>query len=386
MSVRRILHQSERRSKGHEYDPWNERRRGVTCPSLRCPPCVFGVGRRETEAALRTRPSRSVAKRCGNEKTLDNDDHETVCEPVRLRVTMFRPPRPLPLALLALILYVADTRQQQLNLDAISKFSSASTLTLPSHDGDIAISVALCGNPQGTTPRVIFTNSSTETPTDVNIGSQDVFEILIEEGVGNWAGSISQGGRLAITDTGQTQYEVGISTDAEEALHQYLGPSQLLFGDSTGNQAIFFSPPFENLESTLPTYPNYTLPSAQTPFSVSQPSSTTQFTLTLVETSSTSGLLRRSSCALKATSSVGTIKNQTNWIRDETEGWRSKWLVEGLTPGTNYSVFVSQDGIRVRGPLYFTTKSGRCTSRSQPQYFPSSHVRKMDSFVQLSLS
>ena len=278
---------------------------------------------------------------------------------------MFQSCRPLPLALLALILHVADTRQQQLNLDAVSTFSSASTLTLPSHDGDIAISVALCGNPQGTIPRVIFTNSSTETLTDVNIGSPDVFEILIEEGVGNWTGSISQGGRLVITDTGQTQYEVGVSTDAGEALHQYLGQSGLLFGDSTGNQAIFFSPPFERLESSPPTFPNYTLPSAQTPFSVSQPSSTLQFTLTLVETSAASGLLRRSSCALKATSSVGSVKNQTNWIRDQAEGWRSKWLVEGLTPGTNYSAFVSQDGIKVRGPLYFTTKSGRCTSRSQ---------------------
>jgi len=298
---------------------------------------------------------------------------------------MSRPCRPLPLALLALILYVADTRQQQLDLDTVSKFSSASTLTLPSHDGGIAISVALCGNPQGTTPRVIFTNSSTGTPTDVNIGSPDVFEILIEEGVGNWTGSISQGGRLAITDTGQTQYEVGVSTDAGQALHHYFGQSGLLFGDSTGNQAIFFSPPFESLEFTKPTFPNYTLPSAQMPFSVSQPSSTLQFTLTLVETSSNSGLLRRSSCALKATSSVGTVKNQTNWVRDQTEGWRSKWLVEGLTPGTNYSAFVSQDGIKVSGPLYFATKSGRCASRSQLLCFPGSHVRKMDSFVQLSL-
>ena len=271
---------------------------------------------------------------------------------------MFRRFHPLPLAFLSLILYVADTRQQQLNLDAVSTFSSPSTLTLPSHEGDVAISVALCGNPEGTVPRVIFTNSSTGTPTDVNIGTQDVFEILIEEGAGNWTGSIGQGGRLAITNTGQTQYEVGISTNAEESIHQYLDQSGLLFGDSTGNQAIFFSPPFENIGVTLPSFPNYTLPSAQTPFSASQPSSTHQFALTLVETSSASGLLRRSSCALKATNSTGTVKNQTNWIRDEAEGWRSKWIVEGLTPGTNYSAFISRDGIKVSGPLYFTTKSG----------------------------
>ncbi|KAF9649706.1 hypothetical protein BDM02DRAFT_1765631 [Thelephora ganbajun] len=265
---------------------------------------------------------------------------------------------PLLLALLSLILCVPDTQQQQqLNLDALSTFSSASTLTLPSHNGDVAISVALCGNPDGSTPRVIFTNSSTRTPTDVNVGTQDVFEILIDEGVGSWVGSIGQGGRLAVTNTGQTKYEVGVSTNAGQPFHQYLGQDGSLFGDSTGNQAIFFSPPFESVGFTRPTYPNYTLPSVQMPFSVSQPSSTPQFALTLVETSSISGLLRRSSCALRATSSKGTVKNQMNWIRDAAEGWRSKWLVEGLTPGTNYSAFVFQDGTKVSGPLYFTTKS-----------------------------
>lgn len=289
--------------------------------------------------------------------------------------------RPLPLALLSLVLYVADTQQQQLNLDAVSTFTSASTLTLPSHDGDVAISVALCGNPGGAIPRVIFTNSSTETPTDVNIGAQDVFEILIEEGVGNWTGSIGQGGRLAITDTGQTQYEVGVSTDVGQAIHQYLGQGGLLFGDSTGSQAILFSSPFESIEVIQPTFPNYTLPSAQTPFSVSQPSSVPQFALTLVETNSASGLLRQSSCALRAANSTGTVKNQTNWMREEAEGWRSKWLVEGLTPGTNYSAFVSQDGIKVSGPLYFTTKSGRYASRPRFLRLPGSHIRKTKSNV-----
>lgn len=31
---------------------------GPTCPSLRCPPCAFGVARREIEAAPRTRSYR----------------------------------------------------------------------------------------------------------------------------------------------------------------------------------------------------------------------------------------------------------------------------------------------------------------------------------------
>ena len=287
---------------------------------------------------------------------------------------MLRHCRPLPLALLSLVLYVADThQQQQLNLDAVSKFSSASTLTLPSHDGGVVITVAFCGNPQGTTPSIILTNSSTGTPTEENVGAQDVFEIPTEEGLGSWVGSISQGGRLAITNTGQTTYEVGVSTDSGQPIHQYLGQGGLSFGDSTGSQAIFFSSPFESIQVTQRNFPNYTLPSAQAPFSVSQPSSTAQFNLTLLETSSASGLLTRSSCALRATNSVGIVKNQTNWIREEAEGWRSKWVVEGLTAGTNYSVFVSQDGTKVSGPLYFTTKSGEHRSRSRSSVSRFSH-------------
>lgn len=272
---------------------------------------------------------------------------------------MHRPCHSLPLALLTLVLYFADTRQQQqLNLDAVSRFSSASTVTLPSHSDSVVISVALCGTPEGTAPQVIFTNSSTGTPTEANVGTQGVFDIPIDEGLGSWTGLISEGGRLAITNTGQTQYEVGVSTNPKRALHQYLGPDGLLFGDSTGSQAILFSSPFEDVPITKPNFPNYTLPSAQAPFSVSQPSSTPQSALILVETGSASGLLLRSSCALRATSSQGTVTNQTNWIRNDVEGWRSKWFVEGLSPGTNYSAFISQDDTKVSGPLYFTTKSG----------------------------
>ena len=338
----------------------------VTYPSLRYPPCVFGVGRRETEAGLRTEPSRSCRLRERGKALI-----------ARSFETMLRRCCPLPLALLSLILYVAETQQQQqqqLSLDTVSTFSSASNLTLPSYTGDVVISVALCGNPGSTTPSFILTNSSTGTPTEANVGSQDVFEISIEEGLGTWTGPIGQGGQLAVTNTGQTKYEVGVSTDVTQPLHQCLGQSGLLFGDSTGNQAIFFSPPFESIEITQPQFPNYTLPSVQAPFSASQPSSTPQFALTLVETSSASGLLWQSSCALAATSSKGTVKNQTNWIRDEAEGWRSKWLVEGLSPGTNYSAFVSQDGSKVIGPLYFTTKSGRHAIPLRLLTLLSSHV------------
>ena len=47
--------------------------KGVTYPSLRCPPNVFGVARRETEAALRTWPSRLDAKRYGKWKDAERE-------------------------------------------------------------------------------------------------------------------------------------------------------------------------------------------------------------------------------------------------------------------------------------------------------------------------
>lgn len=291
--------------------------------------------------------------------------------------------RPLPLALLSLVFYAADTQQQQLSLDAVTILTSASTLIIPSHDGNVAITVALCGNPEGTTPSVILTNSSTVTPTAENIGTQDVFEISIDGGLGSWTGPIGQGGQLAVTNTGQAKYEIGVSTNSTQPIHQYLGQDKLLFGDSTRSQAIFFSSPFEGVQVTQPTFPNYTLPPVQTPFSVSQPSSTPQFTLTLLETSSALGLLTGSSCALTATSSAGMVTSQAYWIRDEVEGWRSKWLVEGLTSGTNYSVFVSQDGAKVSGPLYFTTKSGQYSPRLRsvaPWLTLDEIVQRIDSF------
>jgi hypothetical protein len=47
------------------------------------------------------------------------------------------------------------------------------------------------------------------------------------------------------------------------------------------------------------------------------------------------------------------------WLRDEL-GWRREWLVGRLAVLTNYSVYAIQDGTRLSGPIFFTTKSGLC--------------------------
>jgi calcium channel MID1 len=52
------------------------------------------------------------------------------------------------------------------------------------------------------------------------------------------------------------------------------------------------------------------------------------------------------------------VLEQQLWLRDAREGWRTEWLVGGLNPLTNYSVYAVQDDTRLGGPIYFTTKSG----------------------------
>ena len=135
--------------------------------------------------------------------------------------------------------------------------------------------------------------------------------------------------------------------------------SQLPFlGDTTSNQALLFSPPFATPSISAPTYPNYTLPVASLAFTDTPPSSPPNYTLVLSPTSSsslTSG--PQTGCFLSSQNNTGTIANQSLWLRDE-EGWRTQWLLEGLSPSTNYTAYAIQDGTKVAGPIYFATKSG----------------------------
>ena len=132
-------------------------------------------------------------------------------------------------------------------------------------------------------------------------------------------------------------------------------PSLPLVGDTTNTQALIFSPPFSPPESTPSTYPNYTLPPANlsTP---SPPSSPPAFSLFIAPTSSglASGL--QTACSIKTASSSVSVLSNDFWLRDN-QGWRSQWLIGGLTPSTNYTAYVVQDQLKLSGPIYFSTKS-----------------------------
>jgi calcium channel MID1 len=147
-------------------------------------------------------------------------------------------------------------------------------------------------------------------------------------------------------------------------LHQ-LSSDPLYLGDSTSNEAILFSPALYTSSPPAPSYPNYTLPSANRTLSA-PPSwlAASNFSLAIFPTSS-SPISHKplTGCALKAAANgTGNILNQTLWQRDM-ETWRNEWLVGGLTPLTNYTVFSIVNGTRVSGPSYFETKSGKdpCT-------------------------
>jgi calcium channel MID1 len=82
------------------------------------------------------------------------------------------------------------------------------------------------------------------------------------------------------------------------------------------------------------------------------------YTLILSPTSSGFANGFQTSCFLSNQNTSGTIANESLWARGD-EGFRTQWLMGGLTPSTNYTVFVLQNNTKVSGPIFFVTKSGQ---------------------------
>lgn len=146
-----------------------------------------------------------------------------------------------------------------------------------------------------------------------------------------------------------------------------------LLGDTTATQALLFSPPFAPPTNITPTYPNYTLPSANVAFLDSPPPASSQTNASLIltpisELQQSNFNLTKSACAIKnaassisgswlGTNGTGGVNGSTSLVLRDTQGWRSQWIIEGLTAGTNYSAWVVQEGGAVAGPIYAFTKS-----------------------------
>ena len=144
-----------------------------------------------------------------------------------------------------------------------------------------------------------------------------------------------------------------------------------LLGDTTNNQVLLFSPVLANITlPSPPTYPNYTLPSANITQPPADPSLLNGLSLFLARTTTlNSSSLPLTGCAMRGSQGAfgtsigaGNTSGSGLWLKDD-DGWRFQWLVNGLSSQTNYTAYVIQNGTKLSGPINFVTKSGRlhCT-------------------------
>lgn len=221
----------------------------------------------------------------------------------------------------------------------------------------LAISIALCsGTTDTAVPRFFVTNSSSDASPGPD-GGPDVFEIVLNQGHGNWTGTFPSGGVLGVQLVAQVPFEIGVSDD--QPIHEVFDTGAL-FGDTTATQALLFSPPFSPPELEDPQYPNYTLPSAS-PSIPAAPSDPINYTLIVSPTSNALSSMQQTACMISTQKSTGIVASQDLWLRDAS-GWRTEWLMTGLTAKTNYTAYVIMDAHKVSKPMFFTTKS--CTQLS----------------------
>ncbi|KAK0187108.1 stretch-activated Ca2+-permeable channel component-domain-containing protein [Armillaria mellea] len=208
--------------------------------------------------------------------------------------------------LLNIAIVAAQTRQQ-LSLNNVSSFDESSSFTLPD-SSNLTVSLALCSS--ASSARFFVTNTSSNADNPGPDGGIDVYEISLNEGYGSFAGVFTNGGVLSAEDTDDVTFEIGVSESGP--IHKILTDPPSL-GDTTATQAIIFSPVFsEASPSEVPTYPNYSLPSAN--LSIPPiPSANSNFSLIFSETTGPSPLtsMLQTGCALKSRNSSGNIINQT---------------------------------------------------------------------------
>ncbi|KAJ6468390.1 stretch-activated cation channel Mid1 [Mycena sanguinolenta] len=277
----------------------------------------------------------------------------------------------LPAALLLLLNAALSAAQTRTSLAVDSVLSTQAPnspfFTIPTAT-QLAISIALCSGTADTpTPRFFLTNAST-TASPGPDGGPDVFEIVLNQGLGNWTGPFPSGGVLGVSDAAQMPFEIGVSS--EYPIHSSDDASALL-GDTTATEALLFSPPFEPPPTAIPAYPNYTLPNA-IPSIPGPPSDPKNYTLIVSPTNNGLISMQQTSCALSTQKSTGIVANQSLWLRDAS-GWRIEWTMTGLTPQTNYTAYVILDAYKVTTPIFFTTKSSSfsCSLVSKLPYCPS---------------
>ncbi|KAI0781647.1 stretch-activated Ca2+-permeable channel component-domain-containing protein [Irpex lacteus] len=273
----------------------------------------------------------------------------------------------LPLTLLLYIYAQVSHAQQTLSLDKVFNFTATSLpnppiFSLPPAHANVSISVALCAS-SASQPRFFVTNDTSITqPGEEDVADGNAFEISLQDGFGAWSGIVNDGGFLAIS--GAVQVPIECITGP---LHEILDALPFL-GDTTSNSALVFSHPLSYSNTTHtedPTYPNYVLPPANISIPQGAPALPIDATVFVAPTTSSDlGSLPRTGCAIRAAKLKDSQRIDARptpdnglWLRDSA-GWRWQWLLAGLTPLTNYTTYVVENGTKVSGPINFVTKSG----------------------------
>ncbi|KAH9847078.1 stretch-activated cation channel Mid1 [Lenzites betulinus] len=273
----------------------------------------------------------------------------------------------LPTSLFAVVLsflsLVEAQKSQQLVLEKVLDISTANlpnppAFRIPASPNPLFVSVALCATHDNSTRFFLTNDTSISNPGPSDVDSVNTVEIgLPTEGYGIWSTYFTNGGVLSVVK-GNAPIEIEVLVSANNATDM----GYPLLGDTTSNQALVFSPPFDPLPTEIPTFPNYTLPPANLSFT--PPSSPINVTLLLAVTAQSNlASLPRTACALKAAAPVNKATpvpssiSEGLWLRDS-DGWRYQWLLNGLSPRTNYTMFAYRDdGLASSEPVYFVTKS-----------------------------
>jgi calcium channel MID1 len=261
------------------------------------------------------------------------------------------------------------------NSQQVSSAQSPRIFNIPSSPSPLNLSIALCSGTHS--PRFFISNgTTTNDPGIENAGD----EIFLYGGLLNWQGTGPTTLFAYSGGIGSQSFQVGLTTDSEQRNAIDWGSMDIqtysciapifqntsippLLGDTTATQALIFSPPFQDAPIENPTYPNYTLLPANVSTIASPPTAPPQ-TLLVFQTSNISSLLlqfNHSACGITHVPgnvvSFGNPLTTTTVLRD-VDGWRTQWVLEGLTPSTNYTAYVVENARVVNGPLYFLTKSG----------------------------
>ncbi|CAG8665000.1 288_t:CDS:2 [Acaulospora colombiana] len=237
----------------------------------------------------------------------------------------------------------------------------------------------IAGASSSTATRASSTSTSAGAIPSVEVPSGGV-EVDMGNGLGTWNSlqPLDNGGTLQVrtslgATTGTWNFRVGLSTGSP--LHS-VSDETTLFGDSSSTTAVLFSPPIPNtgVAFTEPTFPQYNLPDA-TPSIPSPPQDITAINnsliiiptnLLLTADSAQRSDLTSSACFLQTLSNTSFSGDpffkisSTPVLRNQAEGWRTQFLLDGLGQSTNYTIYTlrtSQSESTLSQPTYIKTKS-----------------------------